>query len=263
MKPKLSLLMITKNAEQLLEKSLQSCDEMVDEIVIVDNYSKDRTREIGKKYGAKIYLNEESDLGKQRLYGLKKVTGDWVLVLDSDEIISDQLRSEIKLKVKSSKLKIKYEAFYIPFQNHFLGRRVNYGGENYQKLWLFRKDTVVIGSALVHERFELKKGKIGKLKHKIYHYSYRSLSQTYRKFTDYAFREAKQKIQNGEKTSLKKIFFYPIHMFWARFIKDKGYKDGFFRIPLDLGFAYMELLTYLLLWLYGWSISNMKYKISK
>ena len=71
------------------------------------------------------------------------------------------------------------------------------------------------------------------------------------KFTDYSVREAKQKIDRGEKPSLRKIFFYPLHMFWARFIEDKGYKDGLFRIPLDFGFAYMEMMTYVLLWIYG------------
>ena len=71
------------------------------------------------------------------------------------------------------------------------------------------------------------------------------------KFTDYAIREAKQKARKHEKSSLKKIFLYPLHMFWARFFKDKGYRDGIRRIILDAGFAYMELLTYSALLLYN------------
>ena len=253
----LSLLMITQNAEELLEKSLRSCIGLADEIVVVDNYSKDKTRDIAKKYGVKLYLNKEDDLGKQRAFGLEKVTGNWVLVLDSDEFVSKGLKAEIISLLHGSI--VKQDGYLIPFQNHFLGRRVNYGGENYKKLWLFRKDAISISPALVHERFELKKGRIGELKNKIYHYSYRTFWQTFRKFTDYAAREAKQKIRNGEKTGWKKIIFYPQHMFWARFIKDRGYKDGLFRMPLDLGFAYMELLTYMLLWFYSWRKSNIKY----
>ena len=251
--------MITKNCEDLLEGSLESCQGLVEEIVIVDNYSQDATRDIAKKYGAKIFLNKEPDFGKQRSYGLRKATGDWMLVLDSDEIISKELKREIKsvcssqhsVISKSKKLTTDYRqpttGYYIPFQNHFLGKPINYGGENYKMLRLFKRDSASISSALVHERFEIKKGKAGKLKLKIYHYSYRSLGQTYKKFTDYAIREARQKVKMGEKTSLRKIILYPIHMFWARFIKDKGYKDGLFRVPLDLGFAYMEFVTYLLL----------------
>lgn len=245
MRTKLSLLMITKNAEELLEKSLQSCIGLVDEIVVVDHHSKDKTRDIVKKYGVKLYLNKEDDLGKQRKYGLKKVTGEWVLVLDSDEVVSDDLKKEIVSLFHGSI--VKKNGYLIPFQNHFLGRPVNYGGENYKKLWLFRKDAVDIKPKLVHEQFMLKKGKPGILKNKIYHYSYRSFRQMFRKFTDYAIREAKQRVRKGEKAGWKKIILYPPHMFWARFIKDSGYKDGLFRIPLDLGFAYMEFLTYFLM----------------
>ena len=250
MKTKLSLLLISKDADELLEACLRSSKGLVDEIIIIDDFSSDRTLEIAKRYNAKIYLHHEHDFGKQRAYGLKKVSGEWVLVLDSDEVLSDGLKSEIN-KILSPRLsrdsRMTISGYLIPFQNHFLGRPVKYGGENYKMLRLFKKDSVGIEPGLVHEHFALKQGKVGKLKHKIYHYSYRSLIQVFKKFTDYAIREAKQKIKKSERTSFKKIFIYPPHMFWARFIKDKGYKDGIFRLPLDLGFAYMEFLTYFLM----------------
>ena len=205
-------------------------------------------REIAKKFKARVYLHREENLGEQRAYGLKKVTNDWVLVLDSDEVVSVQLRNEIK-EVLSIKYKV-FSAFRIPFQNHFLGKPIKLGGENYSKLILFQKNQVKIKPSLTGERFELKVGKAGGLKNKIFHYSYRTLTQMYKKFTDYAIRDFKEKAKSGEKGGLKKIILYPMHMFWARFVKDKGYKDGLLRIPLDLGFAYMEYLTYFLLTFY-------------
>lgn len=247
----LSLLMITKNAEELLEKSLASARGLVDEIIAVDNFSRDRTEEILKKFKAKIYKHKEYNLGRQRSFGLEKVSGEWVLVLDGDEIISDRLRSEIKTIVKNEKSKPKYDGYYIPFQNHFLGKPINFGGENYHMLRLFRKNSVEIEPLPVHEGFKLKSGIPGKLEDKILHYSYRSLRQMFSKFTDYSVREAKLKIGKKEKSGFVKIMLYPPHMFWARFVQDKGYKDGIFRIPLDLGFAYMEMMTYVLLFLYG------------
>ncbi len=262
MKSRLSLLMITKNAEELLEPCLKSVEGLVYETIIIDNYSNDKTREIAKKFGAKVYLHEENDLGKQKAYGLKKVTGDWVLNLDSDEIVSPRLKDEIK-RLKNYELRItNYSGFCIFYQNHFLGRPVDYGGENYKMLRLFKRNAVEIESTLVHEHFIIKKGKIGFLKHKILHYSYRTLFQTFKKFSDYSIREARQKNINEEKSSLEKIFLYPIHMFWARFIKDKGYKDGIIRIPLDLGFAYMEFLTYILLLFYNLRILNDKFQMT-
>ncbi|MEK7070985.1 MAG: glycosyltransferase, partial [Patescibacteria group bacterium] len=172
---------------------------------------------------------------------INKARGRWILMLDSDESIDKKLAREIQAAIKQNK----YDGFIIPFQNHFLGRGLYYGGENYQMLRLFRKTKFKMEKAFVHEKVIINSRKIAVLKNKILHYSYRSIWQMYKKFTDYAIREAKQRRLNGESTSLKKIVMYPPHMFWARFIKDEGYRDGLFRIPLDLGFAYMEFLTYM------------------
>lgn len=244
---RLSLLMIVKNCDSLLGKSLLSVSGLVDEIVVVDNESTDKTIKIAKRLGARVFRNGSRNLGKLREYGLNKCKGKWVLVLDSDERLSLELKEEIrKLFVIGYLLLGEYTGFKIPFQNFFLNRPLKYGGENYKKLILFKRNKAKIKALLVHEKFEVD-GKIGILKNKVLHYSYRSLSQTYKKFTDYAIREAKQKYLAGEKSSFKKIFLYPVHMFWARFIKDKGYKDGGLRILLDIGFGYMEFVTYLYL----------------
>ena len=246
MKSKISTLIITKNNEETIEKTLLSLKNLSNEIIVVDSVSTDKTVEILKKNRATVIVKEFNNIGRQRMYGMKYVTGDLVLILDSDEMVSEKLKKEIK-KVYRQARKSNITAYEIPFQNHFLGRPVKYGGENYKMLRLFRKEALEIKPLELHNYFVIKRGETGKLKGKIFHYSYRSLSQVYRKFTDYAIRDAKIRAQKGEKSSLKKIFLYPIHMFYASFINDKGYKDGLFRIPLDLGFAYMEFLTYIIL----------------
>lgn len=244
MKPKLSLSMITLNAEETLARTLDSVQGLVNEIVIIDSYSTDKTVEIAKKYKAKIYTNKYIGEGTQRNLGLDKVSGDWVLVLDDDEVVSPELKEEI-LEITNKKQA--YNGFKIPYQNFFLGKPISHGGEYYEMLRLFKKEFGVATNVQVHSQYQLKTGEVGLLKNKIHHYSYRSISQLFKKFTDYSFREARKKLINGEKTSLKKITMYPAHMFWARFVEDKGYKDGLFRIPLDLAFAYMEFLTYFLM----------------
>ncbi|MDO8658651.1 MAG: glycosyltransferase family 2 protein [Candidatus Levybacteria bacterium] len=245
MKNKLSVLTITKNVANVLEKSLRSVEELADEIIIIDNYSKDQTVNIAKKYFAKIYLNREEDFGKQKAFGLYKAVNEWILVLDSDEIVSKELSKEIK-KLLSQKI-VSNDGFYIKYQNHFLGKKIFFGGESYQKLRLFRKSEAIIKPALVHEEFFLKSHNIGSLKHKIFHYSYRSIPQIYKKFTVYAIKEAQKKIAKGDKTNFEKILLYPAHMFWCRYVKEKGYRDGILRILLDLGFTYMEFLSYFLM----------------
>lgn len=236
--------MITKNCEDVIGDALKSAHDLVDEFIIVDGKSTDNTVEIADKYKAKVFYLDEEDLGKKRAYASSKAKGEWILFLDSDERLSANLRNEIKKIINSS---TQFDGFLIPYQNHFLGHQLCHGGENYKMLRLFRRREAQINPAFIHEKVSLSKERIGQLKNKIFHYSYRSLAQMYKKFTDYALREARQKKQHGERTSIKKIVLYPVHMFWARFVEDKGYKDGFFRIPLDIGFAYMEFLTYFLM----------------
>jgi glycosyltransferase involved in cell wall biosynthesis len=241
--------MITKNSAETLEKSLASVKKIASQIIIVDSLSTDRTVEIAKNYLAKVYVKEFSDIGKQRIFGLSKASGKWVLILDCDEIVSEKLMKEIKSKIENNQIKI--NGYYIPYQNFFLNKPLQFGGEDYKMLRLFRRIKLYIEPSLIHNKIEVKDERMGYLKGKIFHHSYRSIFQIFRKFTDYGIRMAKEKFLNGEQSSLKKIFLYPLHLFWARFIKDKGYKDGMFRIPLDLGFAYMEFITYLLLFFYS------------
>jgi len=248
----LGVLIITKNSAETLDSCLMSIKDLTSEIVVVDSDSTDSTLEITKQYNVGILQFSTDDLGKKRAYGLKKMKSDWILMLDADEIISLTLKLELQELMKKKRL---MDGYLIPYQNHFLNQKLNYGGENYEMIRLFKKDKALIRSALIHEKVKLKTRRLGKLNGKIYHYSYRNIRQIYLKFTDYARREVEKKIKKGEKSSFCKIFLYPFHMFWARFVKDKGYKDGLWRLPLDIGFAYMECLTYILL-----AIKNIKYK---
>jgi len=240
----LSVLMITKNSDELLEKSLSSVSQLANEIVIVDDFSEDKTISIAKKYKSVIFRRRNSDLGAQRAFGLNKCRGEWILMLDADEIISQQLKGEIRSIVDSRWSK--GSGCYIPYQNHLFGKPIYYGGENYCILRLFRRNYATIEDSLVHEHVVVR-GKTLSLTNKILHYSYRRPLQIIQKFTDYAHREARKKAQQNEKSSLQKLILYPCHMVWARYIKDQGYKDGLVRIFLDLAFGYMEFCTYLFL----------------
>lgn len=244
MNHRLSVIMVTLNAEELLQQCLNSLKFIADETIVVDAGSQDRTLSILKENNILPIKVRANHLGRNKSKALARASCPLILSVDSDEILSEGLIKEIK---KIKRKKIIADGYIIPFRNHFLGRRLRYGGENYAMLRLGKKTKLKVKVSSVHESLELKSKYIIKLNSPILHYSYRSLGQTFNKFANYALWDATDKFTAGEKSSLKKIILYPIHMFWARFIKDKGYRDGLFRIPLDIGFAYMEFLTYLTL----------------
>lgn len=233
--------MITHNAEELLPKVLKAVKPITDELIIVDDGSTDGTVKIATSFGARIYNYKDSDLGRRKAYGIECATSEWILILDSDEIVTPPLAAEITQVIIR---RTGNDVFYIPFRNHFLGKVVRYGGERYAMPRLFKKKKAKMKHALVHEQIMFDLARSTCLHGHILHYSYRSLPQMFAKFTDYALREARQKVKAGEKTSLKKILIYPPHRVWARFVADRGYKDGIFRLPLDIGFGYMEFITY-------------------
>lgn len=245
-KNNLTTLIINKNSEKTLQQTLLSIHKLGGRILLIDNYSSDHSIAIATFYHAKVLMYKGENLGDMREFGLRKITTKWVLVVDGDEFPSAELIKEIKSIVGSKKSV--YDGYFIPFRTHLFGIPLFHGGENYKKLCLFKRRVVRFPSRLVHEKAQQKKGaKIGQLKPFMYHYSYRSLSQMYSKFTDYGLREGRERYKKNENVSIQKFVLFPIHMFYARFIKDEGYRDGIIRIPLDVGFAYMEFLSYLTL----------------
>ena len=237
----LTLLIVAKNAGDIIGDCILSANGIADEIVIIDNGSIDNTAEICKRYNARVYTSNERNLGKLRKFALSKVKTSWILFLDSDEILSSRLSKEIYEAIRENKA----DCFYINFKNHLFGKPLSYGGERYRFIRLFKKGYVDVAPALVHESYTPNdNSRLSVLRSNINHYSYRSITQMYIKFHKYAMRKAEQKNINREKSSLKKMFLYAPHMFWSRYVKDRGYKDGAARILLDLGFAYMEFATY-------------------
>lgn len=254
---KLSILMITKNAGDVIEETLKSVAGLWDELLVDDAGSTDGTVEIVRRYGGKIFHSTGKNLGKRKQGLVKKAKGDWILVLDADERVSEKLYGEI-LQIRGlDKITLKHYfvkkakrgtiAYALPYQNYVFGRPVYWGGEKYSKVRLFRKGWGRISAEPLHEEVIVEDGNVVELQGVIYHHSFRTPLQLFGKFTRYAWIAAQEKKRKGETLSFGKLFLYAPHMFWARYVKEKGYKDGWRGFVLAAAFAYMEGLTYWLL----------------
>lgn len=241
MKNKLTVLIITKNASTTLGETLKSAKKLTDTLLVVDDYSTDMTCAIARGFGATVIRRKSVGFADQRAFALSRVATEWTLVLDSDEILTSANVSEIvETLTDPSK-----DGYLLHFRNHLFGKKLTQG-ELHKKLVLFKTKKAHIKDVWVHEQYEVD-GKVGELQSEVIHNSYRSPLQIFIKFMKYALLQAKDHKKNGTHVGMRELFLNPLHMFYARFIKDKGYKDGLPRLFLDVAFAKMEFFSYALI----------------
>ncbi len=240
----LSVVTIAKNESDYIDNFLESIS-WADEIIIINNASSDATFQKASQYTSKVYTSSESNLGKLKQYALKFATGDWILVLDVDEILSPELISEIKQHLN---IKPVYQAYKIRYQNHFLGHPLICRAQQYAKVRLFQRGKAEVSQEAVHEEILVHTSKIGQLHGVIFHYSFRSLPQVIRKFTYYARLEVPLLQKQRIRPTLRHITIYPLHMFWSIFIEDEGHKDHVWGFLLGVCFMYYEWARYFFLW---------------
>lgn len=208
---KLSVVVITLNEEKHIEDCLENV-KFADDIVVIDSYSKDRTIEIAKKYTDNIHQVDRIGTGKIKNIGVEKAKNEWILNLDADERIPENLRREIGIILQNPH----FDGYYIP-RKSFLGKKwIKHAGQwpDYQ-LRLFKKSKGKFQGKFVHERVILD-GKTSRLKNHMIHYNHDSWHHRYRQENWYSTREAL------DLTNKKFVWMYPwsvIRNFFRRYSK--------------------------------------------
>lgn len=213
----ISAVVLTRN-----EKNLKKCLESVswcDEIILVDDYSdilKIKTPEV-KIF--KRHLN--NDFAAQRNFGLEKARGEWVMFLDSDEIISEELQKEI---IKSLKVK-GFNGFMFQRLDYFGGRWLKHGETAQVRLLRLARQGTGEWQRKVHETWQVK-GKIGQLHNPLLHYPHPTLSQFLESVNFYSTLHAEALFEEKVKTNLGQIIFYPTAKFIKNYFLRRGLMDG-------------------------------------
>lgn len=225
---KISVVLATYNEENNLRSCLESVKNLAWEIVIVDGGSKDKTLEIAKDFGAKIIrTNNPPVFHINKNKAIDAASGDWVLQLDADEVVSDKLAAEIK-KVVTVKSDI--NGYWIPRRNFFLGRFLAKGGQypDYT-LRLYRQGKGRLPAKDVHEQAEVV-GQIGYLKNDLLHLRDKKFSEYWKRFCRYTDLLSSQLREQGVKIGIFSFLIYmfikPIYWFMKVFFRHKGFVDG-------------------------------------
>ena len=168
MRKTLSVAIITRNEEANLERTLGSVA-WADEIVVLDCGSSDRTEEIARKFRARFFVEEWKGFAAQKNSALEKCACDWLLSLDADEALSDELAKEIWELLEGDP---PFDGYALPRRNLFLGRWMRFGGfYPAPKLRLFRRGAAEFEARPVHETVHFP-GKAGRLKGDMVHNAY-------------------------------------------------------------------------------------------
>jgi (heptosyl)LPS beta-1,4-glucosyltransferase len=240
---KLSVCIITKNEEDNIGRCLDSV-KWADEILVMDTGSVDKTVQICQEYSCKIVDIPWSGFGPSKKALTDLTRNSWVLSIDADEVISEELNArinEILYKPDRVGYKIKRRSYY-------LGKLINHCGWNRDyPLRLFNKNYGTFDEKEVHESVQLN-GKTVRLEEPILHFTYPTLQSHVRKMAYYAKLSANQKLKEGKKSSIGKAVVLGILKFLKMYFLQLGLLDGKIGFLLCFNSAYGVYLKYMILW---------------
>lgn len=274
----ISVTLATYNEESVLVDCLDSVKGWVDEIIVVDGHSTDKTAEIAKKYEAKVLHRENNPIFHvQKQIGNDAAKSDWILQLDADERVSPEQKDEIirllegkyfgfsswisplklsinkiiKIFPEPKKLSKSAEAYWLPRKNYFLGRYLKHTGQYPDPvIRLFKNGKAFLPCVSVHEQMEVK-GVTGWLREDLEHFASPNFARYLLREDRYSSLTAKELQHNRVNinflNTFKYLFFLPLSTFFRLYFRYRGILDGFAGFVFSLysglhfAFAYMKL----------------------
>jgi glycosyltransferase involved in cell wall biosynthesis len=226
---KLSVVLATYNEAENIERCLAAVADIADEIIVVDGESKDNTREIAKKMGARVTKTSNKPIFHiNKQMAIDAATGDWVLQLDADEVVDGEMKEAItEILLNGSQ----FDAFWLKRKNYFLGTFLTKGGQYPDPvIRLFKKGKAHLPQKDVHEQMVVT-GEIGWLDGHLLHYNAPTFKRYITNANRYTSLTAANMKQAGIRLSLSNDINYlivkPKLSFLRLYFRHRGYRDGF------------------------------------
>ncbi len=240
---KISAIILTKNSEDLIADCIDSVS-FCDEIIVVDDSSTDRTPDLAKHLGARVFNYKSNSFAEKRNFGLGKAKYKWVLYIDDDERISGELKKNI-MEV-AEKQKDEFDAYRLKRKNFYLGKHEWPSIEKMERL--FKKNSLEKWEGKLHET-PVAKGEIGELEGFINHYTHQDLTKMVNKTIEWSRVEAELRFKaNHPKMSEWRFFRVMLTAFYDSYVKQKGYKVRTAGLVESLYQSFSIFITYARLW---------------
>ncbi len=244
---RLSVVIMAKNEELDIRNCLESI-KWADEIIIVDDMSTDKTVNICRQYTDKIYRRKKENCGEQKQYGVERASGDWILNVDADEIVTAELGREIQEVIQKNE---KYNGYQFYRKNNYLGKWMRYCGWYVPVLRLFKKNRGKFNSAKVHEEI-IVQGEVGLLKNEMLHYTYRDMSDHIEKINQFSSDSVEELIKKGVVLRWYNYGWYfifkPLLYFLRKYFYLQGFKEGMHGFMLCAFATIVVFINYAKLW---------------
>jgi glycosyltransferase involved in cell wall biosynthesis len=224
MQAKISVLLPTFNNAEIIRPTLESV-KWADEILVVDSFSTDNTLDICREYGARVIQHEYVQSAKQKNWAIPQCAHEWVLQMDSDEVLEPGLREEIEAVLANAPAEV--DAFRLPTKHHILGQWVRVCGlyPEYH-LRLFRRDVGRFEDKEVHAHARVP-GEIRTLQNHILHFGMTSLSKQLSNIDRYSRYQADELRKRGKHFRWSQVVFRPAAVFGYYYFWKRGFLAGY------------------------------------
>lgn len=236
----LSVVIITRNEEENIGRCLASVG-FANEIIVIDSCSTDNTVEIAREHGAHVYPIEWTGYGPAKREAVRRATGEWILSIDADEVLSPDLAEEIQGVMSMATDR---RGYYMRRKTQFMGKWIMHCGWYPDfVLRLFQASNGDFNDAVVHEKVILN-GNAGHLKGELLHYSYPNLEHYLRKSNRYTTLGAEEAFRQGKKAGWTHLVVRPPIAFVKHYFIKQGFRDGLEGLVLSILSSVAVLVKY-------------------
>lgn len=246
MRPKITAIIPCKNEQRNIRECLESLYPVVDEILVADSGSTDKTMAIAREFDkVRVIEREYRTSGDFKNWAIPQAQHEWIVLLDADERLTEPLRQEILTTLQAPDC----DGYWIYRANHFMGHPVPYGDSATDKVVrLFRRDLGRYEGPSDHGEVQISTGRVGVLKKKMLHYTCWDYDQVFQKFHRYTKLQAEQWHEVGKDTSYLRLFLNPIFRFIREYFLQLGFLNGKAGVQLAMLAAFYSFTKQARLW---------------
>ena len=245
----LTVIFTTFNEEHNIRKALDSVVDWVQEVIVVDSFSTDKTADIVSEFKEVQFL-QHMYFGPalQKNWAIPLATHEWILLMDADERVTIDLKNEIQdlFSKKETGKSLDCDCYWIGFTHFFGNKKVEYSGwQNDKTIRLIKRDICRYNQQMVHEEIITEGVTIGKLQNKFDHYTFKNVKHFVDKQMRYAEWSAEDKINKTGKITYFHLLIKPTFRFIKHFILKKGFLDGYVGFFISTIAAWTVFMRYL------------------